>query len=113
MVRNGTVICLIIVLGFFVGSVAGQVRSATVEVKGMSCPFCAFGVEKRLGAVAGVDQVIVSMKGGTTWFLAPGLQYVTRTFVLEGIVQLPVVQNLGPGGLKTDFILTVGIRIYL
>jgi hypothetical protein len=51
--------------------------------------------------------------GGTTWFLAPGLQYVTRTFVLEGIIQLPVVQNLGPGALKTDFIVTAGIRIYL
>jgi len=51
--------------------------------------------------------------GGTTWFLAPGLQYVTRTFVLEGVVQLPVVQNLGAGGLETDFIVTLGIRIYL
>ncbi len=51
--------------------------------------------------------------GGTSWFLAPGLQYVTRTFVLEGVVQLPVVQNLGAGGLETDFIVTLGIRIYL
>ena len=51
--------------------------------------------------------------GGTTWFLAPGLQYVTRTFVLEGVVQLPVVQNLGPDGLETDLIVTLGIRIYL
>ena len=51
--------------------------------------------------------------GGTRWFLAPGLQYVTRRFVLEGVVQIPVVQNLGTGGLETDFIVSLGMRIYL
>lgn len=29
--------------------------------------------------------------GGTTWFLDPGLQYITQKFVFETIIQLPVV----------------------
>lgn len=61
-------------------------------------------------AVAGVED---PGSGGTRWFLAPGLQYVTRTFVVEGVVQLPVVQNLGPGALETGFVATIGVRIYL
>lgn len=31
--------------------------------------------------------------GGVTWFIAPGVQYITRRFVLEGALQLPVVQK--------------------
>lgn len=41
-----------------------QVREATVVVRGMSCPFCAFGVEKKLGAVPGVGRVKLTMKTG-------------------------------------------------
>ncbi len=41
-----------------------QVVEAQVEIKGMSCPFCAFGVEKKLSAVKGVAEVGVEMKDG-------------------------------------------------
>lgn len=51
--------------------------------------------------------------GGTTWFLTPGLQYVTRRLVIEGVVQIPVVQNLGPGALEMGWIVRAGVRIYL
>ena len=85
MVRNGTVLVLVIALGFFAGSTAAQVGSATVEVKGMSCPFCAFGVEKRLGAVAGVDRVIVSMKGGSAELTASKGRSVDLVAVPEAV----------------------------
>lgn len=42
-----------------------QIHSLTVTVEGMSCPFCAFGVEKRLKKVEGVESITVSMKDGT------------------------------------------------
>jgi len=42
-----------------------QVHTLTVTVAGMSCPFCAFGVEKRLKKVEGVGSITVSMKDGT------------------------------------------------
>ena len=49
--------------------------------------------------------------GGTTWFLAPGIQYVTRRTVVEAAVQIPVVQDLNGNSLKNDFIATLSFRI--
>lgn len=49
--------------------------------------------------------------GGTTLHLSPGLQYVTRKWVLEAIVQIPVAKELNGDGLKDDFILRTGFRV--
>lgn len=51
--------------------------------------------------------------GGTTWFTAPGLQYITQKFVFETAIQLPVAQNLNGNALETDFITTLSVRINL
>jgi hypothetical protein len=48
--------------------------------------------------------------GGTRLFLTPGIQYVTRRWILEGAVQLPVLQNLNGRTLENDFILRSGFR---
>lgn len=48
--------------------------------------------------------------GGTTLFLAPGLQYVTRRWIVEGVVQLPVVQNLHGNALENDYVMRAGFR---
>jgi len=48
--------------------------------------------------------------GGTTWNLVPGLQYVTRRYVLETAIQLPVVQRLNGTGLETDWVWSAGMR---
>jgi len=49
--------------------------------------------------------------GGTQLFLTPGLQYVTRRWVIEGGVQLPVVQDLNGTALENDFTVLVSFRI--
>ncbi len=49
--------------------------------------------------------------GGTTWFLAPGLQLVTKRVILEGIVQIPAVQDLNGLALKNDYIVSAGFRV--
>jgi len=49
--------------------------------------------------------------GGTTWFLAPGLQYVTKRVVLEAIVQIPAVQDLNGLALNNDYIVSAGFRV--
>ncbi len=49
--------------------------------------------------------------GGAKLFFSPGLQYVTKRWVLEAIVQLPVVQDLGGTALKDDFIVRTGFRV--
>lgn len=48
--------------------------------------------------------------GGITWQLTPGLQYVTRRYVLETAVQIPVIQHLNGTALKTDWRWTAGFR---
>lgn len=49
--------------------------------------------------------------GGTTVLLSPGLQYVTKRWVLEGIVQLPVAQDLNGSALEDDFTVRAGFRV--
>ena len=48
--------------------------------------------------------------GGTTLFLSPGLQYVTKRWIVEGVVQLPVLQNLHGNALENDYMLRAGFR---
>jgi len=49
--------------------------------------------------------------GGTTLFLSPGLQSVTRKWILEAGVQIPVAQDLNGTALENDYILNAGLRI--
>lgn len=58
----------------------------------------------RIAGVADADS------GGTTWLIAPGLQYATRRWVLEAVVQLPLAQNLHGAALKQDYIVRAGFR---
>lgn len=48
--------------------------------------------------------------GGTIWYLAPGLQWVTRRTVLEAAVQVPVLQRLNGNALERQFIARVSFR---
>lgn len=34
-------------------------------VTGLSCPFCAYGIEKQLGRIAGVETVLTEIESGT------------------------------------------------
>ena len=49
--------------------------------------------------------------GGTTLFVAPGLQYVTKRIIFEGAVQIPVLQNLHGTALENDYIATLSTRV--
>ena len=51
-----------------------------------------------------------SNSGGTSIFLSPGLQYVTKRYILEGSMQLPVSQNLNGDALENDYVARVGFR---
>ncbi|WP_297797514.1 transporter [uncultured Marinobacter sp.] len=48
--------------------------------------------------------------GGTQWLLAPGLQYVSRRWIVEGTVQLPVAEDFNGDALEDDYIVRVGFR---
>jgi len=49
--------------------------------------------------------------GGTSFFLSPGVQYAMRRWVLEAIVQLPVIQNLNGTALEDDYVVRTGFRV--
>lgn len=64
-------------------------------------------IHKDKNRIAGVDN---PNSGGTTLFLVPGIQYVTKRWVFEAAVQLPVVQDLNGTALENDFIVRAGFR---
>lgn len=51
--------------------------------------------------------------GGTTFLLAPGVQYVTKRWIFEAIVQLPAAQDLNGTALEEDFTVLAGFRVNL
>ncbi len=48
--------------------------------------------------------------GGTTLFIAPGIQWVSKRTVLESALQLPLIQDLNGKALENDFIFTLSFR---
>lgn len=49
--------------------------------------------------------------GGTTLFVSPGVQYVTKRWIVEAIVQLPLSQDLNGSALEDDYIVRAGFRL--
>ena len=48
---------------------------------------------------------------GTRLFLVPGLQYVTRRWIVEAAVQLPVLQDLNGTALENRYVFRSGFRV--
>lgn len=49
--------------------------------------------------------------GGLSLFILPGLQYVTKRWIVEGGIQIPVFQDLNGTALERDYIVRGGFRI--
>ena len=49
--------------------------------------------------------------GGLTWLVAPGIQYVTRRWIVEAAAQLPAIQDLNGTALEKDFVVRAGFRV--
>ncbi len=65
-------------------------------------------INQRENTLNGVDD---GNSGGTRLLLAPGIQYVTRRWIVEGSVQVPVVQQLNGDALELGSILRAGFRV--
>ena len=48
--------------------------------------------------------------GGVQWLIAPGLQYISRRWIVEGTVQLPLASDPNGDAIQDDAILRVGFR---
>jgi periplasmic mercuric ion binding protein len=55
-----------------------------VQVNGMACPFCAYGIEKKLRAIPGARDVKVDLDAGRATFEAPS-EAVTEQQVKQAI----------------------------
>jgi len=55
-----------IVLGLILVTTSVLAAPATYQLRvdGLSCPFCAYGIEKKLGALEGVQSVETNIKDG-------------------------------------------------
>lgn len=49
--------------------------------------------------------------GGFTWYVAPGLQWITERTVLEAAVQLPMLDAGGGQALREDFVARLSFRV--
>ena len=58
--------------------------------------------------IAGTDDV---NSGGTTWFVTPGLQYVTRRWIVEAGVQIPLSRRRNGSALGSGRVVTTGLRL--
>ena len=96
-VRN-MVMTLMLLLLLPVANAASAVYS--LKVDGLACPFCAYGIEKKLSAIDGVEdikvdikegQVIVTMADGTSLSEQRARQAVTDAgFTLRGMTEKPL-----------------------
>jgi len=75
------------------------VQSYSLQVDGLACPFCAYGIEKKLSALDGVERlqtnigdgtVVVTMKDGATLDEETARQAVKDAgFTLKGFEPVP------------------------
>lgn len=65
-------------------------------------------IHRQRNRVGGIDD---PDSGGTRLFLSPGLQYVSKRWILEATLQVPVAQDLGGQALKDDFAVRAGFRV--
>ncbi len=96
-----TVLVLSLVL-MSVSALAAQ-QAYKLRVDGLSCPFCAYGIEKKLNAIKGVQQievdiatgiVAVTMAEGTTLDEATAKQAVKDAgFTLRGFEPMPATRT--------------------
>ena len=49
-----------------------------IEIKGLACPYCAFGMEKELKEISGVEQVDIELKAGLAYISTPIEQKPTK-----------------------------------
>jgi copper chaperone CopZ len=66
-------------------SQGGVEREIVASVKGLACPFCAYGIERQLKEIPAVSRVEVSIKTGIVRiFLKPG-ESVTRHAIEKAV----------------------------
>lgn len=98
----------LILMLFTAMAALAEAQTYALQVDGLACPFCAFGIEKQLHKIDGVDEldtdikagvVLLTMKDGVLLDETAARQAVERAgFTLRGLEQvLPSRQDTGEG----------------
>ncbi len=64
MFKRRNVFIVLMIAMLFSSSVGWAKEGITVEVKGLSCPFCTFGLEKKLKQLPGAEKVTIRVNEG-------------------------------------------------
>ena len=75
----------------------GALDSFEVRVNGMACPFCTYGIEKKLRALPGAREVKVDLEAGRATFEAPA-GTVSKEQVQKAIKEA----GFSPGEIKVE-----------
>lgn len=79
-------------------------ETITVQVDGMFCPFCTYGVEKKLKRMKGVEKVVVHLQQGKAEiFVKPGATVSDETIkqaVEDAGFSSGPIERFGKGGGK-------------
>ncbi len=83
-----------------------QIHTLTVSVDGLACPFCAYGVEKKLKRVEGVESMDIRMNEGTVTIsaregLSIDIKQVPRAIRDSGF-SMREIKALATGVVKRD-----------
>jgi len=49
----------------FIRTANAEIKSITVSVDGLACPFCAYGIEKKIKSLKGVKEIKILLNAGT------------------------------------------------
>ncbi|MCH8812557.1 MAG: hypothetical protein IID07_12065 [Gemmatimonadetes bacterium] len=59
--------------------------SVRLKVNGMVCPFCAYGLEKRLGEIASIDAVLIRISDGLVQIRTKENQELTDEVLTDAV----------------------------
>ena len=65
----------------------------TIEVDGLACPFCAYGLEKNLQDIEGVDNIKINIEEGTVSFVIAKGKQISKELVLKTIKEAGFTPN--------------------
>ena len=83
---RGILLGLTVVMIGLNGSARADVKTLTVTVDGLACPFCAYGLEKKLKRVEGVDSLKIDVDAGEAVInISPGTRLVAPSGEEKGV----------------------------
>lgn len=95
------------------GDVSFQYRLLPWGELGPGVPSFLFGVIETALVWDGKNRVFGALdpdSGGFTWYVAPGLQWISKRSVVEAAVQIPAVQRTNGLGLRNDLVAVLSFR---